>query len=213
MNRNNRPPSLAMVLEALIFAAETPIDVNHICNIYAEVTGTDIQPVEVEKTTELLNTSFEKEGHAFRIQNWAGGLRMATTASVSPFLHVFFRRERAHRLTRPLMETLAIIAYKQPTIKAEVDGVRGVDSGYSIRKLLSLDLVSIAGRAEVAGRPILYVTTDRFLEEFGLNNLDGLPNLRQVEELLGEVKYDQERMRLLKSTGLVPVNREDQSET
>jgi len=193
--------TLAMVLEALAFAAETPVSIEQICNTYAEVNGLDTLPSEeeVEKALDMLNASFEERGHSLRIQTWAGGFRMATTALVAPFLETFFRRERARRLTRPLMETLAIIAYKQPSARAEIDAIRGVDSGYSIRKLLSLDLISIIGRAEVAGRPMLYATTDRFLEEFGLKDLSGLPTLREAEELLGDVKFDQERLRILMS--------------
>ena len=195
---------MEMVLEALAFAAETPVSAAQIRSVYAEVAASDDIPTEeaVQEAVELLNASFEQQGRALRIQKWAGGLRMATTETVAPFLETFFRRERARRLTRPLMETLAIIAYRQPTTKVEVDAVRGVDSGYAIRKLLSLDLLSITGRAEVAGRPILYRTTDRFLEEFGLNDLEGLPNLRQAEELLGEANFDQERLRLLMANGI-----------
>ncbi len=201
---SNAEVTLSMVLEALAFAAETPVSVEQICSVYAEVTASEVLPSEeaVEEAVENLNASFEQEGHALRIQYWAGGLRMATTATVAPFLATFFQREHARQLTRPLMETLAIIAYKQPSTKVEVDAVRGVDSGYAIRKLLSLNLLSIAGRAEVPGRPMLYTTTDRFLEEFGLNDLDGLPNLRQAEELLGDTNFDQERLRLLMPNGL-----------
>ncbi|MCY4159227.1 MAG: SMC-Scp complex subunit ScpB [Bacteroidetes bacterium] len=195
--------SLAMVLEALAFASETPVSVDQVCNIYAELSGDDAIPNEkaVEDALETLNASFEKEGHALRIHTWAGGLRMATTSAVAPFLEAFFRRERARRLTRPLMETLAIIAYKQPSTRAEIDAIRGVDSGYSIRKLLSLNLVAITGRAEVAGRPMLYATTNRFLEEFGIKDLNGLPTLREAEELLGDTNFDQERLRLLVADG------------
>ena len=179
INYETLPPpiSLGTVIEALAFSAETPVTIQQICEIYAEVVGSDSLPTvsTVEQEIHTLNESFEREGRAVRIQCWAGGLRMSTVESVNPFLETFFQQERLRRLTKPLMETLAIIAYKQPSTRSEVDAVRGVDSGYSIRKLLSLDLVSISGRADVAGRPMLYVTTDHFLEKFGLNNLDGLP--------------------------------------
>ncbi len=198
--------SLGEVVEALAFAAETPVAIQQIRTIYAEVTGRNSLPSasDVQDALDLLNDSYEKQGHPLQIQSWAGGLRMVTTESVSPFLESYFQRERTRRLTKPLMETLAILAYKQPTTRAEVDVVRGVDSGYSIRKLLSLDLIAIAGRADAPGRPILYETTNRFLEEFGLNNLDGLPNLRQVEELLEDAEFDQERLRRFMSIGLTP---------
>ena len=129
---------------------------------------------------------------------------MATTPSLAPFLEAFFRRERSRRLTKPLMETLAIIAYRQPSTRAEIDAIRGVDSGYAIRKLLSLDLISITGRADVVGRPMLYATTDRFLEQFGLKDLDGLPDLKQAEELLEDVNFDEERLALLTTAELLP---------
>ncbi len=198
--------TLPMIVETLAFAAETPVTIEQIRSIHAEMIGSDspLSADVVEEVLERLNSSYEKEGHAFRIQSWAGGLRMTTTSELSPFLEVFFRQERTRRLTKPLMETVAIIAYRQPSTKAEVDGIRGVDSGYAIRKLLSLDLIAIRGRADVAGRPMLYGTTDRFLEQFGLNDLDGLPNLRQAEELLEDVNFDQERLRLLTATELLP---------
>ena len=198
--------SLSMIVETLAFAAETPVTLEQICGIYEEVIGSEspVTAEAVEEALELLNASYEDEGHALRIQRWAGGLRMATTPSLAPFLDAFFRRERSRRLTKPLMETLAIIAYRQPSTRAEVDAIRGVDSGYTIRKLLSSDLISITGRADVVGRPMLYATTDRFLEQFGLNDLDGLPDLKQVEELLEDVNFDEDRLALLTSADVLP---------
>jgi len=198
--------TLPMIVETLAFAADTPVSIEQICSIHAEVIGSD-SPVgadAVEQALELLNSSYQNEGHAFRIQNWAGGVRMTTTAELAPFLEVFFRQERSRRLTKPLMETVAIIAYRQPSTKVEVDAIRGVDSGYAIRKLLSLDLIDLKGRADVVGRPMLYGTTSRFLEQFGLHDLDGLPNLRQAEELLEDANFDQERLRLLTATEFIP---------
>ena len=90
----------------------------------------------------------------------------------------------------------------KPATKAEIDAVRGVDSGYALRKLLELNLLAIFGRAEIIGRPMLYATTERFLEEFGLKNLDELPNLRQAEELLGDAAFNEERTRLFMARGL-----------
>jgi len=198
--------TLPMIVETLTFAADTPISIEQICGIYREIIGIDppITVEKVEEALEVLNSSYEHEGHAFRIHSWAGGLRMATTASLAPFLEAFFRQERSRRLTKPLMETLAIIAYRQPSTRAEVDAIRGVDSGYAIRKLLSLDLISITGRADVAGRPMLYATTDQFLEQFGLKDLNELPDLRQAEELLEDVNFDEERLALLTSADMLP---------
>lgn len=200
----DRSVTLPMVLEALAFAADIPISAKEVCRVYAEVLGEASPPSEeiVDEAFKALNDSYEIEGHTMRIQHWAGGLRMTTTESVAPFLEAFFRRERRRHLTKPLMETLAIVAYKQPATKAEINAVRGVDSGYALRKLLELNLLAIFGRADIIGRPMLYATTDRFLEEFGLKNLDELPNLRQAEELLGDTAFNEERTRLLMAKGL-----------
>jgi segregation and condensation protein B len=127
---------------------------------------------------------------------------MATSGDLAPFLKAFFDPERQMRLTRSLMETLAILAYKQPVTKPEVDFVRGVDSDYAIRRLLELGLVDVAGRADSVGRPLLYGTTQRFLDEFGLASLEALPKLREIEELLGDPNFNQERARLLALEGL-----------
>ena len=196
--------TLQMVLEALAFATDVPVSAKEVCRIYAEVVGEASSPSEaaVDEAFRALNDSYITGGHTMRIQYWAGGLRMTTTESVAPFLEAFFRRERRRHLTKPLMETLAIVAYKQPATKAEIDAVRGVDSGYALRKLLELNLLAIFGRADIIGRPMLYATTERFLEEFGLMNLDELPNLRQAEELLGDAAFNEERTRLLMAKGL-----------
>ncbi len=200
----DRSVTLPMVLEALAFATDIPISAKEVCRVYAEVLGEASPPSEeiVDEAFKALNDSYEIEGRTMRIQHWAGGLRMTTTESVAPFLEAFFRRERRRHLTKPLMETLAIVAYKQPATKAEINAVRGVDSGYALRKLLELNLLAIFGRADIIGRPMLYATTDRFLEEFGLKNLDELPNLRQAEELLGDTAFNEERTRLLMAKGL-----------
>jgi segregation and condensation protein B len=95
------------------------------------------------------------------------------------------------------METLAVIAYRQPVTRPEVDFIRGVNSDYAIRKLLEMGLADVEGRADSLGRPLLYGTTSLFLEQFGLNSLDDLPTLREVEELLDDPAFDEERAKLL----------------
>ena len=95
------------------------------------------------------------------------------------------------------MEALAVIAYRQPVTRPEVDFIRGVNSDYAIRKLLEMELVDVEGRADSLGRPLLYGTTDLFLEQFGLNSLEDLPTLREVEELLDDPSFDEERAKLL----------------
>jgi segregation and condensation protein B len=122
---------------------------------------------------------------------------MATRSPLSPFVKTLFLGEQETSLSRSLMETLAVVAYRQPVTRPEVDFIRGVNSDYAIRKLLEMELVDVQGRADSLGRPLLYETTPRFLEQFGLKDLDDLPTLREVEELLDDPAFDEERAKLL----------------
>ena len=138
---------------------------------------------------------------------------MATIDETAPFLQEFFRQELRTKLSRPLMETLAILSYRQPVTRVEIDQVRGVNSDYALRKLLELNLITITGRSESVGNPLLYATTDHFLETFGLNDLDALPNLRDIETLLDDPDFSKERARLLVLNGLNPPGSEIPGET
>lgn len=190
--------TLQEATEAIIFAADEPVEPTRIGEIVAEVTGGS-QPSteEIEAAVERLNQTYREKEHAFEIKQWAGGYRMVTRSSLAPFVKTLFVGEQETSLSRSLMETLAVIAYRQPVTRPEVDFIRGVSSDYSIRKLMEMDLVDVRGRADSLGRPLLYGTTDRFLEQFGLDALDDLPTLREVEELLDDPSFDEERAQLL----------------
>lgn len=189
---------LMRMVEALVFAAEEPVTVRQIADVYAEVTGREApDEAVVLRAVERLNRAYEQEERAFRIQAWAGGLRMSTDPAVAPYLKAFFSREQQRRLSRSLMETLAIVAYRQPVTKPEVDFVRGVDSDYGLRKLMEMGFVDVVGRSESLGRPLLYGTTNFFLEQFGLERLEALPTLREIEEILDDPAFNRERARLL----------------
>lgn len=189
---------LALVTEALIFGADEPVRAETIAEVYASVRGgTRPQRADIEATVSHLNDKFEAAGRCVRIYEWAEGYRMATTPEVTPFLKVFLDQKRSRRLSRSLLETLAVVAYKQPVTKPEVDFVRGVDSDYGLRKLMELDMVDVVGRSEAVGRPLLYGTSSTFLEKFGLRNLDDLPNLREVEEILNDPAFDSEKARMV----------------
>ena len=191
--------TLEEAAEAIIFAADEPVPPDRIAEIVAEVTGRP-QPSdeEVAAAVERLNEAYGERGRAFEITSWAGGYRMVTRSSLSPFVKTFYVEEQETSLSRSLMETLAVIAYRQPVTRPEVDFVRGVNSDYALRKLLEMDLANVEGRADSVGRPLLYGTTDRFLEQFGLDELDDLPTLREVDDLLDDPAFDDERAKLLK---------------
>ena len=186
------------VVECLAFAAEEPIPLKRIARIYSEVQGVRM-PSEEEVMTviEKLNEQYEKQGRSFRIKMWGRGIRMATHPQYAKYIRAIYQDNRPKKLSRTLMETLSIIAYSQPTTKPEIDFVRGVDSDYAVRKLLEIGLIDIVGRSDSIGRPLLYGTSERFLDQFGLSELEALPKLREVEELLGDPAFQKERLHLL----------------
>ena len=184
-------------VEALVFASDVALRPDDVARVYGEVTGADAGPADVDRAVERLNLAYRQRGGAVRIERWAGGLRLATVEEVAPFVRALFAGEDEKRLSRSLLETLAVIAYKQPITKPEIDHVRGVGSDYALRQLLERDFVAISGRGEGVGRPLLYATTDRFLDQFGLADLGGLPSTREIEEILSDPSFTKERARLL----------------
>ena len=184
-------------VEALVFAADVPLRAEDVARVYAEVTGADVGPADVEAAVERLNLDYRRAGRAFRVRRWGGGLRLATVETVAPFVRALFEDREERRLSRSLLETLAVVAYKQPVTKPEIDHVRGVSSDYALRQLLEREFVEIAGRGDGVGRPLLYATTDRFLDQFGLDGLGALPTPREVEEILADPAFSRERARLL----------------
>ena len=195
--------TLLHVVEALVFAANEPVGAQQIANTLAKTTRDRLlDDSAIDGAVDRLNELYESNGHVLRIERWAGGYRMATVDAASVYLEEFFKQVRRVKLSRPLMETLAILSYRQPVTRVEIDQVRGVNSDYALRKLLELELISITGRAETVGQPLLYATTDHFLETFGLSDLGDLPDLRDIEALLDDPEFSSERARLLILNGL-----------
>jgi segregation and condensation protein B len=191
---------LRRVTEALVFAADEPVTAATIADVFAEVTGDQqVDTTDVERAVADLNSEYESGGRTLRIEEWAGGYRMATVPEVAPFVKALLEAEEERRLSRSLMETLAVVAFQQPVTKPEIDFVRGVNADYALRKLLELRLIAVAGRSEGVGRPLLYGTTPHFLEQFGLPNLEALPRPREIEELLEDPAFSRERAELLSS--------------
>ena len=194
---------LARAVEALVFAADEPVEARQIASVVSEVSQEDPPTEEaIQEAVDVLNATCEQQGRSLRIRRWGGGFRMTTTEDVAAYLKVYFRNDRRQKLTRSLMETLAIVCYKQPATKPEIDYIRGVDSDYALRRLLDIGLIAVLERSDAVGRPLLYGTTSRFLEEFGLSGLDQLPNLREIEELLENTSFSQARASLLMMQGI-----------
>ncbi len=167
------------VVEALILGSPEPIPAARIAEVIRA------KPALVRTLVEELNAAYVKEGRAFEIAEVAGGFQLRTLAAYAPYLQQI-QKTRPLRLSQAALETLSIVAYRQPVTRAEVEHVRGVDVGAVLRGLLERKLVRIAGHRDVPGRPLLYGTTRRFLEVFGLASLEDLPTLRDIEELAAE---------------------------
>lgn len=167
------------ILEALLLAAAEPVSAQKL----AGVLGEDTTPTEVRALLAALEAEYAEAARGFRIEEVAGGFQLRTLPELAPWLQRL-RPQPPLRLSRAALETLAIIAYKQPITRAELEHVRGVDVGAVVASLVERRLVRIAGHREVPGRPMLYATTRRFLEVFGLASLSDLPTLREIEELL-----------------------------
>ncbi len=164
------PPVDLGKLEALLFSTHHPLTAGRL----AEMLGLDTTKA-IRRAIKQLNEQYEQSGRCFRVEQVAGGYQLLTLPEHGELLKKLHQREIDAKLTKAALETLSIIAYKQPILRADVESIRGVACGETIRSLMEKHLVKIAGRAEVPGRPILYGTTKRFLELFGLNSLKDLP--------------------------------------
>ena len=195
------PDALERAVEALAFAADVPLAPSEAARVFNQVTGADMKARDVEAAVERLNAAYARTGRAFRIQTWGGGLRMATEPDMSPFVRTLLTSEDEGRLSRALLETLAVVAYRQPVTKPEVDFVRGVNTDYALRQLMERGLLTVVGRADAVGRPLLYGTTEEFLDLFGLGTLEELPRPREVDEILADPQFSRERALLLMEPG------------
>ncbi len=169
-------PTVESVVEAVLFAGDEPLREARL----ADIVGTSVS--QIRKHVKNLNDKYKANGNAFRIEQIAGGLQMLTLSSYNHWLSKLLRVRDAGKLSAAALETLAIIAYKQPIIRADVEAIRGVAVGEIIRNLMYKGLVKIIGRAEVLGRPMLYGTTKKFLEVFGLNSLKDLPKIEELKK-------------------------------
>lgn len=170
--------ALKGILEALLFVTADPIPVTRFLALLGAVTKQ-----EVEQALTSLSHDYEQEGRGLQLTEVAGGYRIMTKAEFAPWLKRLEKVKAPSKLSRSALESLAIIAYKQPIVRAEVEQIRGVETSGVIRTLLERKLVRIVGRKEEPGRPIMYGTTKFFLEHFGLRDLSQLPPLREFREL------------------------------
>ena len=184
--------TLTRVIEALLFRAQKPLSIHEFTTAIraaeddlASETPNEFARVkdsEVAAALEQLKTEYIQQGRAFQLIEKAEGWQLATDPRFARWLRQLFPAPKPARLSAPALETLAIIAYRQPIARADVEAVRGVNIDGVLQTLMERGLVKIAGRAEVPGRPLLYETTQFFLDHFGLRNLDELPNAEELRK-------------------------------
>lgn len=169
------------IIEALLFVAGEPLSIDRIKNILEDVDKKSIQDMLWE-----LQNEYDIRLSGLRIVEVAGGFQIASRPELAQWIKRLRKVKQSSRLSKPSLETLAIIAYKQPIVKAEIEDIRGVDSSGVIKGLLDKHMIKIVGRKDVAGRPILYATTREFLQYFGLRDISDLPTLKEFTELMPE---------------------------
>ena len=169
---------LKAIVESLLFVSSEPLPVQRLLAVIGDVTK-----VELTQALKTLGEELEQEGRGLRLAEVAGGFRLVTKQEYAGWIKRLDKAKSAAKLSRSALESLAIIAYKQPIVRSEIEEIRGVETSGVVRTLLERKLVRIVGRKEVPGRPIMYGTTKYFLEHFGLNDLSQLPPLREFKEL------------------------------
>jgi len=187
------------VIEALIFSSDDSLSAEEIIRAVKSIDGEEIElnKNDVDSAVDLLNQKYIDNGNAFRILRIANGYLYATLEAFAKYVGYLSSERAKRRLSQAALETLSIIAYKQPITKPELESIRGVNSDYILTALLEKNLIAIKGRAETVGRPLLYGTTDEFLKYFGLNNLSDLPKPRELEEIMQDEDFIEQKRKIM----------------
>jgi segregation and condensation protein B len=179
------PSNLLAAVEALLFASDQPLPLT----LLSETLETESD--RVAETLQALGAAYAERGAGVELREIAGGWMLVTTPEQADWIGRMLRGKRRMRLSRAALETMAIIAYKQPVTKSEIEAIRGVDSSAVLATLLERNLVTIRGRSKVVGRPLLYGTTPEFLDYFGLKDIDELPRPEELRALVAAREPEQ----------------------
>jgi segregation and condensation protein B len=177
--------NLKSVIEALLFASDKPLTIEQARKVLG-----NLEASEVRRILDELKSDYEESGRGLRIVEVAGGFQMTTQPAFATFLKKLFKARHVERLSKPALETLAIVAYKQPITKIEMESLRGVNVDGVISNLLDKNLVRISGRKKAPGRPFVFGTTRQFLEYFGLKTLEELPKMEEFSHLAAEKEIE-----------------------
>lgn len=173
------------IVESLIFASTEPLPPERMIEC---IQRQEVDENKITEIVEYLNRRYTEFGLSFRIIKIAGGYQFATLPHYDPWLSRLFKTKADRKLSQSSLEVLAIIAYKQPISRAEIEKIRGVNADWTLRSLMEKNLVTVVGREDAPGRPLLFGTTRQFLEHFGLNAISELPKLKEIEDIIREDK-------------------------
>jgi segregation and condensation protein B len=184
---------LKSLIEAILFAAQKSLSIKEIKTLISKPEDAEnselvrafkkVKETEISGAIQELKIDYTQQGRSFQIQEVAGSFQLISQPQFAPWLKQLFSEHRSSRLSQPALETLAIIAYRQPITRADIESVRGVAVDGVMQTLLERGLVTITGRAEVPGRPMLYGTTRSFLEHFGLSDLNEMPAIEELRKV------------------------------
>ncbi len=177
-------------IQAIIFCAQAPVAIEELQRCLSETLQQEITISDVLESIEAMNQRFADESFAFQIYAIGGGYQFLTKPDYQEAIGVYLQQKSKRRLSASSLETLAIIAYKQPVSKSGIEQIRGVSCDYAIQKLLEKELIQIKGKADTIGRPVIYGTTQKFMDYFGINHLKDLPQLKDFvseENTIGEI--------------------------
>ena len=179
-------------VEALIFCVPKPLPVRDIQRCIVEMFQADIDEEAILKTIGQLDQKYKSDHFSFELAESGGGYQFLTKPAYQASISLLLRQQSKRKLSTSALETLSIIAYKQPITKVEIEQIRGVNCDYSIQKLLEKELVEIRGKSDKVGRPLLYGTSSKFMDYFGINSLKDLPTLKDFSKAENEIGDKQE---------------------
>ncbi len=187
------------VIEALIFSSDEPLNAGEIIRAIKGIDGDEIQisQNDIDSCIIGLNKTYEEANLSFRIMAIASGYLFASSKEYAKYIGFMSSEKSKRRLSQAALETLAIIAYKQPITKPELEVIRGVNSDYILNTLLEKKLITITGRAESIGRPLLYGTTEEFLKYFALNRISDLPKPREIDEIMQDEDFIEQKRKIM----------------
>lgn len=179
--------NLALHIECLIFSANSSISYDDIKDALEESLGTTFTDTDISAQIDLLVQKYQNDTFSIEIIEISGGFRFMTKGAYHHTIGTYLKQNTNKKLSKSALESLAIIAYKQPVTKTEIESIRGVNSDYTIQKLLEKDLIEISGRSEGPGKPLLYSTTAKFMDYFGLKSIEDMPKPKEFEPIENQI--------------------------